>query len=198
VGKTVNVAHHTRRTMEDLEEVSKELLGPTTNLVDRPDIFQNLLDGAAIAEPEEFGAPKKFPILAYSPVPASSLADKRMVVAFVLGTTPRTETNGTQAGTVHSKVKGTTCTLGTEEGKSNPRSFRVIWLHEDPTHAATSPVSLQKTRQRRVITGKARRRSNTQFHFVPKLHYLDAWLLRIKTARAHKCIDDKRTLPIIV
>jgi hypothetical protein len=53
-GEAIDIFHHARWAVEDLKEVAKELLGPATDLVDGADIFKNLLDGAAIAEPEEF------------------------------------------------------------------------------------------------------------------------------------------------
>ena len=82
-GEAVNVFHYPRWTMEDLEETSKKLLGPTSDLMDRTVALQDLLDGDAVARPEELGAPQKFPILANCPSAASSFTDKRMTVAFL-------------------------------------------------------------------------------------------------------------------
>lgn len=41
-------------------------------------------------------------------------------------------------------------------------------MHEDPTHASAGPVCFQKTRQRRIVAGKAGRRSDAEFEFIPK------------------------------
>ena len=105
-GEAIDVFHHPCGTMEDLEEISKKLLRPTTNLVDRADIFQNLLDGAAIAEPEEFGTPKELAILTDCPTAAASFTDKRMIMTFSLGATAGAKTNRAQTGAVHGKVEG--------------------------------------------------------------------------------------------
>jgi hypothetical protein len=40
-----------------MEEVAQKLLGPTTNLVNRAVVFQDLFDTAAIAKPVEGGSP---------------------------------------------------------------------------------------------------------------------------------------------
>jgi hypothetical protein len=92
-GKAVDVSHHTGRPMKDLEEIAKKLLGPTADLVDGTDIFENLFYSAAVAEPKEFGSPKKFSILADRPASTGSLADKRMEVTFPLSAAAGTEAN---------------------------------------------------------------------------------------------------------
>lgn len=62
--------------MECLEEVTKEFLClcSTTDLMNGAVMFQNLFDGAAIAEPKEFKAPTKFAILADGPASTTVLA----------------------------------------------------------------------------------------------------------------------------
>ena len=55
--KAVNISHHTRRAMEYLKKVTKKFLGPPTNLMDKPIIFNDFLDGAAVAKPKEFSTP---------------------------------------------------------------------------------------------------------------------------------------------
>jgi hypothetical protein len=75
-GEAIDVSHHPCRTMEDLEEISKKLLRPTADLMDGAVVFKNLLDGAAIAEPEEFRTPKEFTVLADGPASAASFTDK--------------------------------------------------------------------------------------------------------------------------
>jgi hypothetical protein len=94
-GEAIDVSHHPSRTMKDLEKIAKELLRPTTNLMDGAVVFENLLDGAAIAEPEEFRTPEKFAILADRPASTASFTDKRMIMAFSRGATAGAETNGT-------------------------------------------------------------------------------------------------------
>jgi hypothetical protein len=42
--KAVDISHHTRRAMEYLKEVTKKLLGPPTNLMDRPIVFKDFLE----------------------------------------------------------------------------------------------------------------------------------------------------------
>jgi hypothetical protein len=75
--KAIDVAHHTRRSMKDLKEVDQELLGPSTDLVDRAVVLQNCLDCTAVAEPKEIRTPKKFPILTDGPNDRSQLRRQR-------------------------------------------------------------------------------------------------------------------------
>jgi hypothetical protein len=51
--KAVDIPHHTRRVMEDLKEITEKFLSPSTNLIDGSIIFEDFLDGAAVAEPKE-------------------------------------------------------------------------------------------------------------------------------------------------
>jgi hypothetical protein len=127
-GKAVNVSHHTGRPMKDLEEIAKKLLGPTADLVDGTDIFENLFYSAAVAEPKEFRSPKKFSILADCPASTGSLTDKRMEVTFALSAAAGTESNRAQPSAVHGEVESTN-TLGSEKGKSDLGSFRIIGLY---------------------------------------------------------------------
>jgi hypothetical protein len=56
--KAVNISHHdVRWAMENLKEVSKKLLGPAADLVNRAVTFQNFFCGTAIVKPKELGAP---------------------------------------------------------------------------------------------------------------------------------------------
>jgi hypothetical protein len=121
-GKAIDVAHHTGRPMKDLEEIAKKLLGPTADFVDGTDIFENLFYSAAVAEPKEFGSPKKFSILADRPASTGSLTDKRMEVTFPLSAAAGTEANRAQPGAVHGEVESTN-TLGAKKGKSNLGGF---------------------------------------------------------------------------
>jgi hypothetical protein len=140
-GKTVDVSHHAGRPTKDLKETAKKLLGPTADLVDGTDMFENLFCSAAVAEPKEFGSPKKFSILADRPASTGSLADKGMEVTFALSAAAGTESNRAQPGAVHGEVESAN-TLGSEKGKSNLGSFRIIGWHWNPTHASTGPVGL--------------------------------------------------------
>ena len=77
--KAVDIPHHTRRAMEDLKEITEKFLSPSTNLMDRSIIFEDFLDGAAVAEPKEFSTPEKFPVLTDGPATATSFADEGMM-----------------------------------------------------------------------------------------------------------------------
>jgi hypothetical protein len=57
--KAVDISHHTRRVMEYLKEVTKKFLGPSTNLMDRPIIFKDFLDGAAQSQSQKNSAPQR-------------------------------------------------------------------------------------------------------------------------------------------
>jgi hypothetical protein len=104
--KAVDIPHHTRRTMEDLKEITEKFLSPSTNLMDRSIIFEDFLDGAAVAEPkDEFSTPEKFPVLTDGPVTATSFADKGMIVAPTLSTAARAESNRMEASAVHCNVE---------------------------------------------------------------------------------------------
>jgi hypothetical protein len=77
-----------------LEKITKEFLGPTTDLMNRPIVFKNLLDGTAIAEPKELVAPKEFAVLADSPSTTTGFADERMEMTLAFGATARAKANG--------------------------------------------------------------------------------------------------------
>ena len=47
VSKAVDISHHTLWAMEDLQEITEKFLGPSTNMMDKPIIFENFLDSAA-------------------------------------------------------------------------------------------------------------------------------------------------------
>jgi hypothetical protein len=155
MGKAVNVLHHASRSVKNLKEITEELLCPTADLVDGAVVFQNFLNSTAIAEPKEFGAPKEFPILADSPASTSGFTNKRMEVAFPLGTAARTKSDRPQASPVLSQIEGTYA-VGTEQSKGDLGSIGGIGLHENPTHAGAGPISLEEARKREVITSKAR------------------------------------------
>ncbi len=80
--KAIDISHHARRAMDDLKEVSKEFLGPATDLMDRTIKVQNFFDSTAVAQPKEFGAPKELPILTDSPAATAGFTDKGMVMTF--------------------------------------------------------------------------------------------------------------------
>ena len=91
--KAVDIPHHTRWPVKDLKEIPQEFLSPATNLVNRTVTFEDLFDGAAVAEPKEFRAPKELPILTNGPTTASSFANKRVEVMLAVGAAPRAKTN---------------------------------------------------------------------------------------------------------
>jgi hypothetical protein len=167
-GEAIDVSHHTGGPMENLKEVAKKLLGPSTDLMDRAIILQYFFDGAAIAKPKEFSAPKKFAVLTNSPAPTTGFSDERMEVAFALGAAAGAKADGPEPGTVHSEVKDA-ATLGAQDSKSGFGGIRGVRLHEDPTHAGTGPISLQETRERGVVASEAGRRGDGEFQLVPKL-----------------------------
>ena len=63
VSKAVDISHHMRRLMEYLKEVTKKFLDPSTNLMDRPIIFKDFLDGTAVAAPKEFNTSNRNELL---------------------------------------------------------------------------------------------------------------------------------------
>jgi hypothetical protein len=103
--KAINVPRHTRRVMEDLKEITEKFLGPSTNLMDGSIIFEDFLDGAAVAEPKEFSTPEKFPVLTDGPATATGFSDEGMIVALTLGTAARAESNRMEASAIHCNVK---------------------------------------------------------------------------------------------
>jgi hypothetical protein len=103
--KTIDIPHHTRRAMEDLKEITEKFLSPSTNLMDGSIIFEDFLDGAAVAEPKELSTPEKFPVLTDGPATATSFSDEGMIVALTLGTAARAESNRTEASAAHCNVE---------------------------------------------------------------------------------------------
>jgi hypothetical protein len=166
--KTINISHHTRWAMKDVKEVSEELLGPATNLVDGAIVLQYLFDSTAVAEPIEFRAPEKFAVLANTPAPAASFAHKGMVVTFAFSAAAGAEANRAQAGPIHGEVEGAD-TFGAKESKGDFGCFRIIWLHEDPAHASSSPICFEEARKGGVVTSKARRGGDCKLQFVPEV-----------------------------
>jgi hypothetical protein len=53
--KAIDISHHSSWAMEDLEEVTKEFLGPAADLMNGAIILQNFFDSTAVAEPKELG-----------------------------------------------------------------------------------------------------------------------------------------------
>jgi hypothetical protein len=103
--KPVNISHHTRRAMEYLKEVTKKFLGPSTNLMDRPIIFKDFLDGVAVAVPKGFSTPEKFAVLTDGPATATSLSDEGMIIALTFITAARAESNRMEASAIHGNVE---------------------------------------------------------------------------------------------
>jgi hypothetical protein len=54
----IDIPHHTGWLVKNLEVVAKEFLGPAADLMNRSIIFQNFLDGTAIAKPKKNWYPK--------------------------------------------------------------------------------------------------------------------------------------------
>lgn len=148
-----------------------EHLSPMTNLMDGAIVFQNLFNGAAMTEPEGFGAPKKFSILTDGPAPTFSFAHKGMMMPFPFSLAARTKPDGAQASAIHGKIKSAFA-LGAKKSKGKLGCLRVVGLHEDPNHASASPIGLPEAWQRRVLATKAWGRSDAQLELVPKI---DKW-----------------------
>ena len=104
-GKTVDIAHHSCWPMNAIEEVAKQFLRPLPDLVDGPSVVQNLFGSIAVTDPPEFGSPKGFPVLADTPAPAASFANKGVVVAFLLGTSAGSKLDWSQTSALHGKVE---------------------------------------------------------------------------------------------
>ena len=75
--------------------------------MDRPIVFKDFLDGAAVAEPKEFSTPEKFPVLTDGPATATGFSDEGMIVALTLSTAARAESNRMEASAVHGNVEVT-------------------------------------------------------------------------------------------
>ena len=63
-------------------------------------------------------------------------------------------------------------------------------MDKDPAHASSSPVGFEKVRESRIICGEARRRSDGEFEFVPKMserggpHRWRNWLAMVLTLKS--------------
>ena len=74
-GNSIHIFHHCARTVQNGENVTKELLGPTTNESLKAQIIKNGPEGATIPQPIKMNFPKVFVVLrtakrpeAHSPV----------------------------------------------------------------------------------------------------------------------------------
>jgi hypothetical protein len=152
-GEGVNVAHHAGRAVDDGEMVTEEVLGPPADLMDLDVVLQDLLDGTAVAEPVEKGAPQVTPILADGPAPAGRFAHEGVEVAFPLGAATTTESNGAETGAAHEAVEEIV-TAGREEGGGG--GVVVGWLHQNVPHAIGGPIRLQEARLGLVVASKDR------------------------------------------
>ena len=104
VSKAVDISHHMRRVLEYLREVTKKFLDLSTNLMDRPIIFKDFLDGTAVAAPKEFNTLEEFPVLTDAAT-ATSFSNEGMVVVLTFSTAARAESNMTDTSAVHGNVK---------------------------------------------------------------------------------------------
>jgi hypothetical protein len=120
--EAVDVAHITSSTMENLEVVAKEFLGPSTNLVNGSIIFKYLFHGTAVAQPVKLGTPEKLPILADAPAAACGFADKRMKVTFALCAFTRSKADWPKTCATHGDIEmADTCSA--ENMKGSNRSW---------------------------------------------------------------------------
>ena len=103
--KAVDVPHHARWTMKHLEKVAKKLLSPASDLVDGSIMFEDFFDSSAIAQPKEFGTPKKFPVLADAPVTAAGFTNKGVIMTLSFGAAAGAKANGSETSTFHRDVE---------------------------------------------------------------------------------------------
>jgi hypothetical protein len=106
--------------------------------------------------------------LADRPSSTGSFTDKRMIMALSLGAAAGAEANRAKTSAVHGEVESIN-TFCDKESKGGLGGVGIVGLHEDPTHARASPVGLEKTGERRVISSKAGRRGDGKLQFVPEM-----------------------------
>ena len=80
---SINIFHHFSGTTNDTEIISKQFLGPTTELVDATSVFQYFFDCVAIANPIEYFPPKVTTITSNTPVTTSNIAYKKVIMHFI-------------------------------------------------------------------------------------------------------------------
>ena len=114
--------------MKYLEEVAEKLLSPSTDLMDRSVILEDCFDCAAIAEPKELCAPKKFAVLTNGPAPTAGFANKRMEVALTFGAAAGAKADRSKTGTVHSEIEDAAA-LRAKDSKGSCGGLGGIRLH---------------------------------------------------------------------
>ena len=85
--ESIYIPHHSCRPVEDAEMITKQLLGPTPDLMNVAHIFQDFLDSTAVTEPKEFYSPKEFLVLTDGPTATACFSNKRVEVTFSFSTT---------------------------------------------------------------------------------------------------------------
>jgi hypothetical protein len=145
--------------------VAKQFLGPATDDMDWSLVFEDLFNGAAVANPIKESAPKEFLIFRDSPSATGRFANKRMEVTFLLSAFPRIETDRTQTGTTHGEVEVADAIL--EKALcSGDRSGTIVRLHEDGTETISAPICFQENGLGTVVPREARAGSDTCFDFI--------------------------------
>lgn len=144
--------------------VAEQFLGPAADDMDWSLVFEDLFDGAAVANPIKESAPKEFLIFGDSPSATSRFANKRMEVTFLLSAFPRIETDQAQTGTTHGEVEVADAILEKVLCSGN-RSGTIVWLHEDGTETISAPIGFQENGLGTVVLREARAGSDTCFDF---------------------------------
>ena len=153
--------------MKHLEKIAKKLLSPASDLVDGSIIFEDFFDSSAIAQPKEFGTPKKFPVLADAPATAAGFTNKGVTMTLSFGAAAGTKANGSETSAFHGHVEVGNA-VRAKKGQGDFGSVGVIWLHQHPTHAETGPIGLEKARLGRITASETRRRGDADLQFSPK------------------------------
>ena len=73
------------------------------------------------------------------PATATSLTDKRMIVALMFSTAVRAESNRMEASAIYGNVE-VAGAFRAEEGKGGFQSILLLGLHQNPAHTSTHPI----------------------------------------------------------
>jgi hypothetical protein len=165
MGESVNVLHHTGRPVDHREVVAEELLCPVADDVDWSGVVQDLLHSAAIADPIEECSPEVFLVFRNSPAAAGCFADKRVKMAFLLGTFARVEADRSEWCATLSEIKRANAILGELLGGSD-RGRAVVGLHQNRTESVRAPIGFEKCWLSAIVAGEARTGSDSKLDFL--------------------------------
>lgn len=102
----VTIGEHAGRAVDGGEVVSEEFLTEAPNLVEFAGVFEDFFEGAAIAYDVEVGSPEVASTARNGPAATADFTNEGVVVFFTVGTLPRAEEEGAEAGTLKKLVKG--------------------------------------------------------------------------------------------